>query len=137
MLTALCFHSSFLMSSFIPYTSHSFCVILDGWRGLVIEELKIWSFWSLMTYTGSKLKVQFSVTLSSFWLSFFFKLLMVFSQSICHDLSRINLHCYLYMLLINMAWFDYQIGERIIFYEKSWLSVFFNSRNKVIYFALR
>ena len=29
------------VSAFIPYTSHSFCVILDGWRGPVVEELRI------------------------------------------------------------------------------------------------
>ena len=51
---------------------------------------------------------------------------MAFSQLICCDLNKINSSFVSNMLLLNMIWFDYQSDERIIFYEKMWLSFFIN-----------
>lgn len=125
MLTASCVHSSFSVCIHSIYFSFILCYL--GWvarssDGRVEESLMLiindlhWRQ-AERTVPGDSL---------IFLIKSFLILLMAFSQLICCDLNKINSSFVSNMLLLNMIWFDCQSDERIIFYEKMWLSFFIN-----------
>lgn len=125
MLAASCVHSSFSVRIHSIHFSFILCYL--GWVARSsdggVEDLVI-----LIIDDLHWRQVERPVPGDSliFLIKSFLTLLMALSRLICCDLSKINSCFVSNMLLLNMVWFDYQSDERIIFYEKMWLSFFLN-----------
>ena len=125
MLTASCVHSSFSVRIHSIHFSFILCYL--GWVARSsdggVEDLVILIINGLHWRQAERPVPGDSLI---FLIKSFITLPMAFSQLICCDLNKMNSCFVSNTLLLNTVWFDYQSDERIIFYEKMWLSFFLN-----------